>query len=119
MREILARAELGKKLTERDLLIIALGLKDLSVFKGHEDLRDEILTNNALLQLIMVTCGKVLIAGPSNDGIIDLLLERGIDINSVDEKGMTALHYAVQNFYHYRKGSWILQIRSPFLLQLI
>ncbi|MFI4955179.1 MAG: ankyrin repeat domain-containing protein, partial [Gammaproteobacteria bacterium] len=109
VQEILARVESGEKFAERDLLIIALGLKDfslskgLSVFKGHEDLRDKILANKALLPLIMVTCGKVLIAGPSNDNIIDLLLESGIDINSVDEKGMTALHYAVQNFYNYRK----------------
>lgn len=102
VREILGRAESGEKFTERDLLIIALGLKDLSVFKGHEDLHDNILNNKALLQLMMVTCGKVIIADPSNDSIIDLLLERGIDINSVDEKGMSALHYAVQNFYNYR-----------------
>jgi hypothetical protein len=109
VRKILAGAESRGKFTERDLLIIALGLKDfsvsrdLSVFKGHEDLRDKILANKALLQLVMVTCGKVLIAGPSNNSLIDLLLERGIDINSADEKGMTALHYAVQNFYNYRK----------------
>ena len=38
----------------------------------------------------------------ANDAIIALLLKNGIDINSVDENGMTALHYAVQNFYNYR-----------------
>jgi hypothetical protein len=103
VREILGRAETGDKFRKKDLLIIALGLKDLSIFKDHEDLRDEILANKSLLQLVMVTCGKVLIAGPSNDGIIDLLLKNGIDINSVDEEGMTALHYVVQNFYNYRK----------------
>lgn len=109
VREILARAESGRKFTERDILIIALGLKnfadsrELSVFNAHEDLRDEILANKALLELVMVACGKVLIASPSNDNLIDLLLKKGISINSVDEKGMTALHYAVQGFYNYRK----------------
>lgn len=109
VRQILSRSESGERFTDRDFLIIALGLKDLSVsrdfsvFKGHEDVCDKILTNKALLQLIMVTCGKVLIAGPSNDSLINFLLERHININSVDEKGMTALHYAAQNFYNYRK----------------
>lgn len=76
VQDILGRAESGKKFTERDLLIIALGLKDLSVsqdlsvFNGHEDLRDDILANKALLQLVMVTCGKVLIASSSNDSLI-------------------------------------------------
>jgi len=51
----------------------------------------------------MVSCGKVLIGGPSNDNVIDLLLKQGIDINSTYQKGMTALHYAVQNFYNYRE----------------
>lgn len=103
VRKIIASMSSGKKITKRDLLIITLGLKDLSVFNGHEDLQKAIFANKVLLQLVMVTCGKVLIAGPSNDSIIDLLLARGIDINSVDKKGMTALHYAVQNFYNYRK----------------
>jgi len=103
VREILSRAESRGKFTDRDILIIALGLKDLSVFDGHENLREEILANKALLQMVMVACGKVLIAGPSNDDIIALLLEHDISINSVDEKGMTALHYAVQNFFNYRK----------------
>ena len=89
--------------SDRDALIIALGLKDLSIFKGHEELRDNILDNKPLLSLVMVACGKVLIAGKSNDGIIDLLLRKGVDVNSVDEKGMSALHYAVQCFYDYRK----------------
>lgn len=102
-REILARAKSTDKFTDRDLLIITLGLKDLSVFMGHENLLDEVYANKTLLQLLMVSCGKVLIAGPSNDSIIDLLLKNGVDINSVDEVGMTALHYAVQNFYNYRE----------------
>ncbi len=110
VREILARAESGEKFTHRDLLILALGFKNFSVFKGHEDLCNKILANNALLSLIMVTCGKVLIAGPNNDSLIDLLLKRGIDINSADEKGMTALHYAIQNFYNYGKE------QAPFKL---
>ena len=103
VQKILARAESGGKFTERDVLIIALGLKNISVFESHEDVRAQVLGNKVLLQLVMVTCGKVLIADPSNDGLIDFLLERGIDINSADEKGMTATHYAVQNFYNYRE----------------
>jgi len=102
---ILSRAESERKFTDRDALIIALGLKDPSVFvfEGHENLRwlEKILANKSLLQLVMVACGKVLIGGPSNDRIIDFLLDKKIDINSVDDKGMTALHYAVQNFYNY------------------
>ncbi len=94
---------LQDKYSDRDVLMIALGLNHPYIFNGHDDVLQEILANKALLQLVMVTCGKVLIAGPSNDSIIDLLLKNGIDINSVDEKGMTALHYAVQNFYNYRK----------------
>ncbi len=103
VQKIFSRSESGVKFTERDLLIIALGIKHFSVFTGHEDLHDKILANEALLPLLMVTCGKVLIAGPSNDSLIDLLLKKGISINCVDEKGMTSLHYAVQNFYNYRK----------------
>ena len=91
------------QLTDRDGIELLLGLKEPSVFKGHEDLLEEILANKSLLQLAMVSCGKVLVGGPSNDSIIDLLLKHGADINSVDEKGMTALHYAAQNFYHYRE----------------
>lgn len=100
---ILTCAAPNTKITARDVLMIALGLKNMAVFKGHEALRDKILENNALLSLVMVSCGKVLIGGPSNDALIDLLLTKNIDINSVDEKGMTALHYAAQNFYHYRQ----------------
>lgn len=101
----------GDKADHRDILKIALGLKDFadngcavkgSVFEGHEKLLDDILANKRLLELVMVACGKVLIAGPSNDSLIDFLLERGVAINSVDEHGMTATHYAVQNFYIYR-----------------
>lgn len=103
VQKILARTESGEKFTERDVLIIALGLKNISIFDSHEDVLDQVLGNKGLLQLVMVTCGKVLIADPSNDGLIDFLLERGLDINSADEKGMTALHYAVQNFYNYRE----------------
>ncbi|ASQ47000.1 ankyrin repeat domain-containing protein [Legionella clemsonensis] len=51
----------------------------------------------------MVSCGKDLVGDLSNDSVIDLLLKHGADINSADKKGMTALHYAVQNFYNYRK----------------
>jgi hypothetical protein len=61
------------------------------------------LANKALLQLAIVSCGKVLVGGPSNDSLIDLLLKHGADINSADKEGMTALHYAVQNFYNYRE----------------
>lgn len=103
VQQILAHAESGEKFSDRDLLNIALGLKNISVFNGYEGLLDEILSNTTLLQLIMVTCGKVIIADTKNDSLINFLLERGIDINSADEKGMTALHYAAQNFYNYRE----------------
>ena len=102
----------GNKADHRDILKIALGLKDFtengcviegSVFEGHAKLLDDILANKRLLELVMVTCRKVLIAGPSNDSLIDLLILRGISVNSVDEHGMTATHYALQNFYVYRK----------------
>lgn len=103
VRGILERADPIEQLTDRDVLELLLGLKEPSVFKGHEDLLEVILANKALLQRAMVSCGKVLVGGPSNDSIIDLLLKHGADINSTDKKGMTALHYAAQNFYNYRK----------------
>ena len=103
VRHILGRADPIEQLTDRDVLELLLGLKEPSVFKGHEDLLESILANKALLNLAMVSCGKVLIGGPSNDSVIALLLKHGADINSADKKGMTALHYAVQNFYNYRK----------------
>ncbi|CZH14261.1 MULTISPECIES: ankyrin repeat domain-containing protein [Legionellaceae] len=103
VRDILGRADPIEQLTDRDVLELLLGLKESSVFKGHEDLLESILANKALLNLAMVSCGKVLIGGPSNDSVIALLLKHGADINSADKKGMTALHYAVQNFYNYRK----------------
>jgi len=90
------------EVTERDLLIIALGLQDQCVFEGHEALLDRIADNPELLSLLMVSCGKVLLASPNNDNAIDWLLSKGADINSTDVKGMTALHYAVQNFFNYR-----------------
>ncbi|HAT1945818.1 TPA: ankyrin repeat domain-containing protein [Legionella pneumophila] len=103
VRDILGRADPIEQLTDRDVLELLLGLKESSVFKGHGDLLESILANKALLSLAMVSCGKVLIGGPSNDSVIALLLKHGADINSADKKGMTALHYAVQNFYNYRK----------------
>lgn len=103
VRGILDRADPIEQLTDRDVIEILLGLKEPSVFKGHEELLESILANKALLQLAMVSCGKVLVGGPSNDSVIDLLLKHGADINSADKKGMTALHYAVQVFYNYRK----------------
>ena len=107
-QKILAK---GDKADHRDILEIALGLKDFadngsqvkgSVFEGHERLLDDILANTRLLELVMVACGKVLIASPSNDSLIDLLRSKNISVNSTDEYGMTAMHYAVQNFYIYR-----------------
>lgn len=89
-------------LSHRDLLELTLGLKEPAIFKGHEEMLQAILENKALLSQLMVSCGKVLIGGPSNDAIIDLLLAHGADINSTDERGMTALHHAAQNFYNYR-----------------
>lgn len=103
VRDILERADPIEQLTTRDIIELLLGLQEPSVFTGHEGLLESILANKALLGLAMVSCGKVLIGGPSNERVIDLLLEHGADINSVDEKGMTALHYAAQNFYNYRK----------------
>ena len=107
VKEILVKRE---KVDSRDLLELALGLKDYaekgsiegSVFEGHDKLLSDILDNKQLLNLVMVTSGKVLIATPSNDSLIDLLRSKNINVNSVDEHGMTALHYAVQNFYVYR-----------------
>lgn len=90
------------KYTDRDVLIIALGLNHPFIFDGHDDVHQKILAKEDLLKLVMVSCGKVLLAAQNNDSIIDLLRNRGISINSVDEKGMTALHYAVNNFYVYR-----------------
>jgi hypothetical protein len=101
--DILARADSIEQLTDRDILVLTLGLKDPSVYDGHEDLKATFFENTALLQLTMVSCGKVLIGGPSNDAVIDSLLEHGIDINSADEREMTALHYAVENFFNYRE----------------
>ena len=100
----------GDAVDDRDLLELALGLKDYaekgsiegSIFEGHQELLDAVFENRRLLELVMVTSGKVLIATPSNDSLIDLLQSKGIGVNSVDEHGMTALHYAVQNFYVYR-----------------
>lgn len=103
VRGILDRVDPIAQLTDRDVLELLLGLKEPSVFKGHEELLELILANKALLHLAMVGCGKVLIGGPNNDSVIDLLLKYGADINCSDKKGMTALHYAVQNFYNYRK----------------
>jgi hypothetical protein len=101
--DILRRADPIENLTTRDIVELLLGLKEPSVFKGHESLLKKILENKPLLNLAMVSCGKVLIGGPSNDGVIDFLLANGANINSADEKGMTALHYAAQVFYHYRE----------------
>lgn len=50
----------------------------------------------------MVSCGKVLMGAQDNNNVIDLLVKKEIPINSVDDKGMTALHYAANNFYVYR-----------------
>lgn len=108
VKSILAK---GDRADHRDILMIALGLKDFadngsvvkgSVFEGHDKLLNNILSNKRLLELVMVTCGKVLIATPSNDSLIDLLISKGVSVNSIDAFGMTAVHYAVQNFYIYR-----------------
>lgn len=103
VRMILEHSDPIEQLTEREVLKLALGLNKPFIFEGYEELLESILENKMLLQLLMVSCGKTLIGGPSNDSIIDLLLKHGADINSTDEKGMTALHYAVKNFYNYRK----------------
>src|SRR3990167_840942 len=94
---------LKKAYSNRDVLIVALGLNLPSIFNGCEKIREKILNNKDLLKLVMVSCGKVLIADQNNNNVIDLLLENKIPIDSVDEKGMTALHYAVQNFFVCRR----------------
>ena len=101
----LARVQqiLMREATERDVLTIALGLKNISVFDGHEKLLNDILENKRLMQLVMVSCGKVLIADSTNDGLIDFLIKNKVDINSADANGMTALHHAMQDFFNYRK----------------
>lgn len=88
--------------TDRDVLMVALGLNHPHIFDGRKEVLRDILKNEDLLRLVMVSCGKVLIAGQDNNNVIDLLLQKGVPIDSVDGKGMTALHYAVQNFYVYR-----------------
>ena len=110
VQSILLEAKSNGEFSDRDALVITLGLKDWveqpeqSVFQGHDDLVQEILSNQKLLQLVMVSCGKALIAGPSNDKLIDFLVKKQhIDSNCTDAMGMTALHYAVQNFYNYRQ----------------
>ena len=40
--------------------------------------------------------------------LIDFLISRGVNVNSVDEQGMTAAHYAVQNFYVYQRETLAL-----------
>lgn len=88
--------------SDRDVLMIALGLNHRFIFNGHDDMLQKVLANENLLKLVMVSCGKVLIGAQNNNSVIDLLVKRGISVNSVDEEGMTALHYAANNFYVYR-----------------
>lgn len=103
VQAILTRLASGLPLLDKDPFVIALGLKDLTVFTGQEDVLEKVFANHYLLQQVMISCGKVLVAGPSNENIIDRLLEHGASIHSADENGMTALHHAVQSFYLYRK----------------
>ena len=99
VQEILSK----NKYSDRDALTVALGLNHRYIFNGRDDIIQRVLNNKALLKLIMVSCGKVLLAGQDNNNVIDFLLQNGVPIDSADEKGMTALHYAVQSFYNYRK----------------
>lgn len=103
VEKILTKSEAKETISDRESLLLTLGLKSLSIFQGHERLLNRLEKNNQLLESIMVSCGKVLIAGPDNNDIIDFLLQHGVDIDSRDQNGMTALHYAAQNFFHYRK----------------
>lgn len=98
---ILDRFDRGKQPTNRERLILTLGIKLPSIFYGHKDLQERLESNKPLLNLMMVSCGKTLIGGASNNQIIDRLIALGADINATDERGMTALHYAVQNFSNY------------------
>lgn len=106
---IVTKTQSGKTITERETLIVALCLKDYaeskdnSIFNGHDKLLSDILSAKELLAHVMVTCGKVLIAEPSNDSLIDFLLKNRTDINSTDKNGKTALHYAAQSFFNYRE----------------
>jgi ankyrin repeat protein len=90
------------KYSDRDLLLIALGLNHRFIFDSNDHILQKVLNNEKLLKLVMVSCGKVLLSGQDNNNVIDLLVNRGISIDSVDERGMTALHYASNNFYIYR-----------------
>lgn len=103
VQKILLNAKSRGEFTQKEVLVIALGLKNPVVFNGYESVLDEILSNKQLLQLVMVACGKVLIGGSSNDDLIDLLLRKGMDVNCIDKDGMTALHHACQDFFNYRK----------------
>lgn len=91
------------KYSDRDVLIIALGLNHRYIFNDHVDILKKVLDNKKLLELVMVSCGKALLGATNNNSVIDLLIKNGISINSVDDKGMTALHYAANNFYVYRE----------------
>lgn len=102
IEEILKRAQ-SATCTDRDYLDIALGLKNgAEIFSGNGHLLEVIFSDEILSSSVMAACGKVLIADSSNDEIIDYLLSRGVDINSKDSNGMTALHHAAQCFYNYR-----------------
>lgn len=105
VKNILLRSDKGEDIKARDSLILALVLKNPFIFDDNEALKDQILSNKSLLQSVMVTCGKILIAGPDNDNnndqLIDLLISQGIDINTPDADGKTALHYAAHFFYFY------------------
>lgn len=103
IKSIVSAFESSGRAPVKGLLTILLGLRDTSIFDEKHELLARILSNHSLINQLLIESGKALIASPSNDSIIDLLVSHGADINSRDHQGRTALHYAAHSFYLYRK----------------
>ena len=56
----------------------------------------------------MVTCGKVLIASPSNDSLIDLLMSQDISVNSIDQYD-DSTHYMSQTLYLSKRATYLIE----------
>ena len=102
IQHIVNTYEADSSLIQKGLLTLLLSLRDPSLFDHEPILLNCILCNDKLINLLMIECGKALIADTSNDDIIDLLIAYGANINSADSDGMTALHHACKSFYLYR-----------------